>query len=161
MICLFAAAWRPEAVLSLALAEPPAVGIARGNPDVDAFSAAAQEHWRSGPREPRAFLEGFLRAVGSSRELPDPLPPELEQGARTLMVERGPWEANPPLAELATAPFPKLVVSGGHMTAFEAVCDVLARELGAERAVCSGAAHGIPRAPGFNELLVEWLDRVG
>ena len=65
-------------------------------------------------REPEAFLRTFLRAVGSSFDPPSPLPPELEQGARTLMVERGPWEAEIPLAELRAAPFPKLVVSGAH-----------------------------------------------
>ena len=161
VICLFAAAARANAVRSLVLLEPPAVGIARGNPAVDAFSAAAQEHWRSGLSEPRPFLETFLRTVGSDRQLPDPLPPDLEQGARTLMVERGPWEAEPPLRELAAAPFPKLVVSGGHSAAFDAICDVLERELEAERAVCPGARHGIPRAPGFTELLAEWLDRSG
>src|SRR5207247_4944810 len=50
---------RPDVVRSLVLLEPPAVGVASGNAAVDAFAAAAQEHWRSGPAEPRAFLEGF------------------------------------------------------------------------------------------------------
>ena len=51
--------------------------------------------------EPEAFLRTFLRAVGSAFEPPSPLPPELEQGARTLMAERGPWEAEIPLASSA------------------------------------------------------------
>lgn len=160
IICLYAAAARREAVRSLVVCEPPAFGIARGEPAVDSFIEWGAEHWRSGPREPRAFLAGFLGGVGSARELPNPLPPELEQGARTLMVERRPWEADPPLSQLAAAPFPKLVVSGGHHPAFDAVCDVLERELGAERAVCAGAGHSIPRAPGFTERLAEWVARV-
>jgi pimeloyl-ACP methyl ester carboxylesterase len=90
--------------------------------------------------------------------LPDPLPPELDRGARLLMVERPPWEAEIPLAALAAAPFPTLVVSGGHGRAFDAVCDVLERSLGAERAVIPGAGHGVPRvgAP-FNERLEAFL----
>jgi hypothetical protein len=86
------------------------------------------------------------------------LAPALEQGVRTLMVERPPSEADPALDELAQAPFPKLVVSGGHSAAFDAVCDVLERRLGAERAVLPGAAHNAQRAPGFNERLVAFLD---
>ena len=34
-----------------------------------------------------------------------------------------------PLDELAAAPFPKLVISGGHNAAFDAVCDVLEERL--------------------------------
>ena len=80
------------------------------------------------------FLRGFLQAVGSDFDFPSPLPPELEQSARTLIAERGPWEAEIPLTALADWPFPKLVVSGAHNVAFDAICDVLERELRAERA---------------------------
>ena len=89
----------------------------------------------------------------------EPLAPELEQGIRAAMAERPPWEAEIPLRELAAAPFPKLVVSGAHSAAFDAVCDVLQRELGAERAALPGAGHSVQRAPGFNELLVAFLGR--
>jgi hypothetical protein len=84
----------------------------------------------------------------------------LLQGARTLMVERPPWEAEPPLDELAAAPWPKLVVSGAHSDAFEAVCDVLELRLGAERAVLPGAGHSIPRlGEPFNALLESFVGR--
>ena len=61
-------------------------------------------------------------------------------------------------AALAAAPFPKLVVSGGHDPAFDAVCDVLEQRLGAERAVIPGAGHSVQRtgAP-FNERLETFL----
>jgi hypothetical protein len=39
------------------------------------------------------------------------------------------------------------------------VADVLERELDAERAVLPGAGHAIARAPGFNDVLVGFLDR--
>ena len=66
------------------------------------------------PTTPRAYLEFFLPLVGSAVPLADPLPPSLEQGARAAMAERSPDQAVVPLDELAAAPFPKLVVSGGH-----------------------------------------------
>ena len=75
------------------------------------------------------------------------------------MAERGPWEAELPLARLRSLRFPKLVVSGAHHPAFDAVCDVLQRELGAERAILPGAGHSVQRAPGFNERLMDFLAR--
>ena len=61
---------------------------------------------------------------------------------------------------MAAASFPKLVVSGAHDPAFDAVCDVLERRLGAERAVIPGADHSVQRteAP-FNERLEAFLER--
>jgi len=67
-------------------------------------------------------------------------------------------EAEIPLDDLAAAPFPKLVVSGGHSAAFDAVVDVLVDRLGAEHAVVRGAGHSIPRAPGYGETLAAFLD---
>jgi hypothetical protein len=70
------------------------------------------------------------------------------------MVERDPAEAAIPFEELARAPFPKLVVSGGHSAAFEAVCDVLEERLGAERAVLPRTGHSVQRlGEPFNGLL--------
>ena len=140
MIALLAAARRPDAVRSLTVIEPPAMGVARGNPDIEAFVEEGERWWREGPTDdPEAFLRGFLRYVGSTFDPPSPLPPALEQGARTLIAERSPWEARIPLDELAAAPFPTLVVSGAHHPAFDAVCDVLEERLGAERPVLPGA----------------------
>jgi pimeloyl-ACP methyl ester carboxylesterase len=84
----------------------------------------------------------------------------LLQGARTLMVERNPWTAEIPLDALARTPFPKLVVSGAHHPAFDAVCDVLEQSLGAERAVLPGAGHSVQRlGETFNELLADFVER--
>jgi pimeloyl-ACP methyl ester carboxylesterase len=159
VIVLLAAARRPETLRSLTVVEPPAFVVARGNPAVDELTERIEEHWTSGPRDPAEFLRGFFSLVGSSSP-PGNFTPELLQGARTLMVERSPAEAVIPSEELARAPFPKLVVSGGHSPAFEAVCDVLEERLGAERAVLPGAGHSVQRlgAP-FNELLSEFVLR--
>jgi pimeloyl-ACP methyl ester carboxylesterase len=153
VIALLIAARHPEAVLSLAVSEPPAFALARGTPQVDELVERLDAHFRYGPREPRAFADGFMRIVGIDARLPDELPPEVERGIRALMAERPPWEAELPLDELAAAPFRKLVVSGAHNAAFDAVCDVLEERLGAERAVLPGAGHGLVRGPGYPERL--------
>jgi pimeloyl-ACP methyl ester carboxylesterase len=159
VIALLAAARRADLVHSLTVIEPPAFSVARGNPAADEFTARIEEHWTYGPRDPGEFLRGFLGLVGSSAP-PGNFTPELLQGARTLIVERSPAEAEIPLDDLARAPFPKLVVSGGHSPAFEAVCDVLEQRLGAERAVLPGMGHSIQRlGEPFNELLASFVER--
>jgi pimeloyl-ACP methyl ester carboxylesterase len=163
VISLLAAAVRPEAVMSLTVIEPPAFGVAAGDAAVDDLVAGLKDYWRHGPREsPARFLAGFLRLVGSAIELPDPLPPPLARGAAMLVVERGPWEADIPIEQLAAAPFPKLVVSGAHNAAFDAVCDVLERDLGADRAVIPGEGHSVPQTgEAFNQQLERFLTPQG
>jgi pimeloyl-ACP methyl ester carboxylesterase len=159
VIALLAAAKNRELLRSLTVIEPPAFGAARGIPAADEFMARIGEHWTDGPRDAAEFLRGFLGLVGSSTP-PGNFTPELLQGARTLMVERPPSEAVIPFDELSQAPFPKLVVSGGHSAAFEALCDVLEERLGAERAVLSGAGHSVQRlGEPFNELLTGFVER--
>ncbi len=159
VIALFAAARRPERLRSLTVIEPPALAIARGNPAADAFAAGAKHLWEDGSREPEAFLRGFLTAVNAPIPAGE-LSPTLLQGARTLMVERYPWLAEIPLDELAATPFPKLVVSGGHSEAFDAVCDVLQQRLSAQRAVLPGAGHSVQRlGEPFNELLAAFVEQ--
>jgi pimeloyl-ACP methyl ester carboxylesterase len=153
VIALLIAARHPESVRSLAVSEPPAFAVARGDSEVDDLVELLDAHFRDGPREPRAFAEGFMRIVGTLATLPDELPPEVVRGIRALQAERPPWEAEIPLEKLDAAPFPKLVISGAHSAAFDAVCDVLEHRLGAERAVLPGAGHGLARASGYPERL--------
>jgi pimeloyl-ACP methyl ester carboxylesterase len=154
VVALLASAKAPLA--SLTVIEPPAFGIARGHPAVEAFLDSVSE----APRDPRGYLEHFLPLVGSRIQLPDPLPAAIEAGARAAIAERPPHEAEIPLADLAAAPYPKLVVSGAHSEAFDAVCDVLEERLGAERAVVGGVGHSIPRAGArFNDVLLAFLSR--
>jgi len=155
VVSMLAAARRPV-LASLTVNEPPAFGIARGEPAVDELLDGFSRVSYASPQE---YLGTFLPLVGSAIVLPDPLPPALEQGGRAAMVERSPAEAVIPFDELAAAPFPKLVVSGGHHPAFDAVCDVLEARLGAERAVLPGAGHSLPRAPGYNDVLVDFIER--
>jgi pimeloyl-ACP methyl ester carboxylesterase len=157
VIALLAAARRPELVRSLTVIEPPCLAVARGNPVVDAYEAKSALLWGA-TDDPEEFLRAFLEGVGAPA--PSRLSPELLQGARTLMVERRPWEAEIPLDELAAAAFPKLVVSGAHSEPFDIVCDVLEERLDAERAVLRGAGHAVQRlgAP-FNEVLEDFVER--
>jgi pimeloyl-ACP methyl ester carboxylesterase len=153
VVSLLAVARAPLA--SLTVVEPPAFDVARGHPAVEEFLARFEA---GAPLDPRGYLEFFLPLVGSSLNLRDPLPPAIEAGARAAIAERSPHEATIPLDELATAPFPKLVVSGGHNAAFDAVCDVLEDRLGAQRAVLPGAGHSIPRlGEPFNALLEAFI----
>jgi pimeloyl-ACP methyl ester carboxylesterase len=159
VISLFAAARYADRLASLTVVEPPAFRIAAGNAAAEEFATRATDLWERGPRDPAEFLRWFLATVGSSVP-PGNFSPDLLQGARTLMVERYPWTAEPPLDELAATGFPKLVVSGAHSAAFDAVCDVLEQRLGATRAVLPGAGHSVPRlGDPFNELLAAFIEQ--
>ena len=146
-------------VRSLAVAEPPAFGVAPESPAVAELAGELAPLWPP-ELEPEPFLRAFVEKIGAGPyNAPSPLTPEIESSVRALMAERGPWEAEIPFDELAAAPFPKLVLSGAHSEAFDAICDVLEERLGAERAVLPGARHSLPRAPGFNARLEEFLRR--
>jgi pimeloyl-ACP methyl ester carboxylesterase len=159
VVSLLAAAAQPELVRSLTVVEPPCTSVALDNPVVAAFARAGADWYAHGPEDSEEFLRGFLTTVGSPFEPPSPLPPELEQGAQALRVERGPWEAEIPLDELRAASFPKLVVSGAHSAAFDGICDVLERDLPAERAVLPGFGHSAQRHPDFPALLADFVER--
>ena len=161
VIALLAAALRPETLASLTVVEPPATRVAEGDPDVDAFAEGGRKLYDAAARDgdPEVFLREFLAAVGTRFDPPSPLPPDLAQGARALAVERGPWEADIQLEVLAATSFPKLVVSGAHHPAFDAICDVLERELDAERAVLPGHGHVAQLHPGFNDRLADFVER--
>lgn len=158
VIALLATARRPADVASLTLIEPPATSVASGHAAVDAFAREGAAWWRDGPTDdPEAFLRGFLRFVGSAFDPPQPLPPALEQGARMLVVERGPWEAEIPLDDLAAAGIPALVVSGAHHPAFDAICDALEARLAAERLALPGFGHSPQKHPEFNDALAAFV----
>jgi hypothetical protein len=102
-------------------------------------------------------LFAFLKAVGSD---PDEFPPDFLAAALPLVpvFRRGRpiWYPDLPIAELAGASFPKLVVSGGHSAGYEAICDDLAGRIGAVRKVVEGAGHEIQfTGRPINEVLLE------
>jgi pimeloyl-ACP methyl ester carboxylesterase len=145
VIALYAAALRPHAVRSLTISEPGCLRVAAGDPLVEAQLRNGEllyEH--AGSLAPLDFLQAFRGGVGSSPPTPEQLQGELLQGARLLMRERPPWEADPPFALIDSAPFSKLVISGGHSRVFETVCDAVAARIRGRREVISGRSHTIP-----------------
>jgi pimeloyl-ACP methyl ester carboxylesterase len=159
VIALHAAALAPQNVLSLVVSEPGCLRVAAGQAAVDeAIANGELLYAHAAELEPLDFLRAFRGGVGSTHETPARLEGELLHGARLVMRERPPWESQPPFAELRAAPFPKLVISGGHSPVFEAVCDAVAQELGARRATVAGRGHTIPAtgAP-YNDLVREFI----
>jgi pimeloyl-ACP methyl ester carboxylesterase len=161
VIALFAAARRPEAVLSLTVSEPGALKLA-GTPAGEELIAQGELLYAARDSIPPAdFVRLFRSGTGSSRATPEELPEELLRGAELAMGERPPWEADVPLGTLASAGIPTLAISGGHSPVFEAVCDTVAERLGGERAKIEGRGHNIPEtgAP-YNERLERFLEDV-
>jgi pimeloyl-ACP methyl ester carboxylesterase len=140
---MIAAARRPEATLSLTLLEGPASSLAQHD---EAWRALVEDvrHLWSRDLADDDWVVQFLEAVGSN---PAELPADLIAAAAALVpvFRRGRpfYEVELPLAELSSATYPKLVVSGGHHAGFESMSDDLAGSIGASRAVISGAGHEI------------------
>jgi pimeloyl-ACP methyl ester carboxylesterase len=151
---LVAAGLRPEAFRSLTVIEPPAFGVARGDPAVEELVARVQDVRAGSTGMTTAeFGRAFTEAIRFERPVEDP-PPEILSAVESLRRERPPWEAEIPFEQLDGIPV--LVVSGGWHPAFDAVCDVIEERARAERAVLPGAGHGAQHAPGFNERLVSF-----
>ncbi|MGH9085059.1 MAG: alpha/beta fold hydrolase, partial [Acidimicrobiales bacterium] len=129
---LVAASLRPEATLSLALLEPGAFALGQGHPAGRAFLAAVRDVWDDDACDDTTWVVEFLKAVGSD---PDEFPPDFLAAARPLVPlvrnARPVFSPDLPLAALAEAAFPKVVVSGGHSEGFDAICDDLATRIGA------------------------------
>jgi pimeloyl-ACP methyl ester carboxylesterase len=159
---LFAAGLRPEAVLSLVVIEPPIFGIIRGNPVADGFATRLSRVYATMRNaEPEEFVAAFNEAV-EFEFLPSSLDRESRKAVRMIMKERTPFDAQVPFERLASAPFPKLVVSGGWNETFEAICNELARRLGAERAVVEGAGHDVIYAGSLlNNRLADFWEHGG
>ncbi|OQW34031.1 MAG: hypothetical protein A4E19_19105 [Nitrospira sp. SG-bin1] len=140
---LFAAARRPDLTLSLTLLEPATFALGLHHPAARALVDEVRTLWGQNLSD-EAWVIRFLKAVGSD---PDELPPEVLTSAVPLVPllrhGRPIWSSDLPLAELATASFQKLVISGGHSAGFDAICDDLAQQIGASRAVAPGAGHEI------------------
>lgn len=113
LAAMLAAARRPRAVRSLALIQPSAFRAAPDHPAVrellDRVDGAVRTE--AEPPEPDAAEYLRLSTEGLGMPMPDPTPARL-RAVRTSLRERPVWEADPPLAPLAAAPWPKLVVSG-------------------------------------------------
>lgn len=157
VISLLIAGRLGDRLASLTVIEPPAFGVARGDPAVERMVAQLSRLFEEA-HSPRQVLGRFLPLVGSSLVVPDTLEPGMEAAVRASMAERPPWEAEINFDAIIASAIPVLVVSGGHSAAFDAVCDVIQTRLGAERAVIPGAGHSAPRTgQPFNEALMAFI----
>ena len=153
---MMAAARRPEATLSLTVLEGPAASLAQHDPAWRALADEVRHHWNRDMADDE-WVVRFLEAVGSG-DLPEDLLAAAVELVPVFRRGRPFYEAELPLAELASATFPKLIVSGGHHAGFEAMSDDLADRIGASRAVIAGAGHEIQftGAPLNDALLRLW-----
>jgi hypothetical protein len=117
--------------------------LGQSNPSARALVDEVRSLWTE-PLPDEVWVLRFLRTVGTD---PDALPSDVAAALVPLtpLVRRGqpPWMTDLPLATLAAATFPKLVVSGGHSAGFDAICDDLAAQIGASREVITGAGHEV------------------
>ena len=159
VIALLAAAARPACVRSLIISEPGLLSLAAGDPVADAMVEGGEQMYRIGPDLPPAeFLRLFRSGVHSTHETPETLPPELERGVMLSARERPPWHADVRFERLATASFPKLVISGGHSPVFETVCDIVAERIGGRRSCLTGRGHTIPAiGEPYNQIVHDFL----
>jgi pimeloyl-ACP methyl ester carboxylesterase len=151
---MFAAAYHPDATLSLTLLEPGTFTMGRHDPAGRAFVDTVRRVWQQDLPDEDWLVE-FLKSVGSDG---DALPPDVLAAALPLVSvvrrARPPFDADLPLAALASATFPKLVVSGGHSAGFDAVCDDLATRIGASRLTIAGSGHEVQfTGPPLNEAM--------
>ena len=157
---LIAASRRPDGVRSLTIVEPPLFHLVPGDPEVERLRYLGDQVLAHGLDADPDELREFLRIAGAPID-DGPLGEEVERGVRRAHGNRSPSEARPELGALREAGVPALAASGGHQPALERICDALARELGGERVVATGAGHFVPAAPGFAERLERFLLAAG
>jgi pimeloyl-ACP methyl ester carboxylesterase len=154
---MLTAARRPEAVASLTLIEPPAFHLAPESVSAREMLAGHERLFDQPLDDPVAFLKAFYALIGTDAP-PDAALEALAAPTRVWHGLRRPWVGDLALDQLAVAPFPKLVISGGHSQAFEDVCDAIAAAIGAERDVIQGAGHSVQgTGQPFNERLESFL----
>jgi pimeloyl-ACP methyl ester carboxylesterase len=147
VVCLLTAGLRPEAVRSLTVIEPPALGLVRDEPKVRKFTDGVYAAMKDAA-DPSEYRALFLRNFGFPTRLVELQGNELG-AARSSWRERDPGEAVIRFDRLQGVP--ALVVRGDWANApasarerggavFHAVCDVLEHRLHAQSATFA-AAH--------------------
>jgi pimeloyl-ACP methyl ester carboxylesterase len=158
---LIAASRHPELVRSLTLIEPPLYHLTADDPEVAHLKQLGDTVLRDGLDSDPTILREFLRLAGAPDIDDGPLPDAVARGVRRAHGGRPPGQAAPRLDRLREARVPALVVSGGHAPGLERICDALAAELRAERAVTAGAGHFAAAAPGFAPRFERFLSAAG
>jgi hypothetical protein len=146
----------PREIRSLILVESPIYAGAAQHPRVQQI-ALAGDPFLAGEADERTKRE-FLTNAGIDPSAASGHTAELiREATEAARGGRPPTEAETDLDAIAAAGLPVMVVSGNHHEGIEALCDGLAAKLRACREVVAGAGHAAPRAPGFNEVLEDFL----
>jgi|SRR5712692_5629078 len=151
---LLAAAMRPDAVHSLAVIEPPAFAVARGESHVESLISRLEPVFaRAGDMTPQEYDRAFDKALGFDHVEGTQ---SLDQLARldAARKERRPWEARIPVGLLRRQTFPKVMFRGDWSPAFSHVAGVIAESIGAELVTIPGG-HGVQHRAGFNERVLQ------
>jgi pimeloyl-ACP methyl ester carboxylesterase len=156
---LIAATRRPEQVRSLTLIEP-ALFLDPEDPEVARFKKMGDAVLTHGLETDPAILREFLQVAGAPVS-DGPLSAEVVRGVLRAQGSRSPGEADPAFDALRGAGVPTLVVSGDHTPTIERMCDAVSDELDATRLVVPGASHFVASAPGFVDLLEQFLVSAG
>lgn len=166
---MLAAASRPDLVRSLCLIQPGALRAAESHPVV--AGTLARNRAASGGLPEDLTPERYLRLSTESVGMPAPEPtPARLRAARTTMRERPCWDADVPLAPLAEADFPALVVRGDWAGAPEeyrrlagaplmVTAEVIAARLGARLLTVPGFYPQVQQPEAVNEALEELWER--
>ena len=142
-VALLTALRWPKRIKSLTLIEPIAFGLAQDtHPEVRQFVNALKAVFSAAnPETPEVFAASFLSVMRGQILAPRPVSDEARHGILAMLSEARTWDVHLEVAALAQAPFPKWVVSGGWHPAFEAICDVLATQIQAQRSIIKGHGH--------------------
>lgn len=159
---LVAAAQHPDLVLSLTVLESPVAECAADDPAWRSLLDDVRDMWHADLSD-REWVVRFLTAVGSD---PSEFPPEfLDAAVASVPVFRNGRsfaDATIDLDAIRDAPFPKLVVSGGHHAGFDAMSAELAVRIGGDHRVVEGAGHEIQfTGKPLNDELVALWERAG
>jgi pimeloyl-ACP methyl ester carboxylesterase len=149
----------PELVRSLMLVEPAAPHVAMHSEAVAAWALEAEMALAKDVEDPAARVRWFFDWAGVDMDVPDPLPDWMVRGAHAFEGMRLPTELDAPLDAIRQAGLPAMVISGGHLPAFEDICDAVASAIGARRETVAGLGHLVPSVgEPFNSLVEDfWL----
>ena len=172
LVCLLAAHYRPEAVKSLTVIEPPLVTMVRGDPAVENLIKRFQHVYEF--VTPKEFWTEWIGAFGYEKPTELELTEKELQGIQaTMTLKERFYELKIPLERLMEARFPKLIVSGAWNNesdlvrttsgnVLRLVCDELQTRLQAHRSVFENASHWpqVETPNPFNNQLREFLKSV-
>jgi pimeloyl-ACP methyl ester carboxylesterase len=161
LVVLYMAAMRPAGVKSLTLIEPVAFAAAR---DVESVERLVRDLFaaRLNSGDDVADLRRFVNLLGIAYTVPDSLDDATRRSLELGRKERLAWDDELPFEAIAAARIPSLVVSGAHSVAFEAICDAVAKAIGATRVQIPGKRHSVPQVgDALNAVLERFWHRSG